>query len=72
MFQIHPVDIDAHVHLRQEIVQQGVNASRHPGDFAGLRDLIGRVLITAGEKIRGCHAQASASPLPGSVMQLAR
>jgi hypothetical protein len=72
MFQIHPADIDAYVHLRQEIVQQGINASRHPGDLAGLRDLIGRVLITAGEKIRGCQAQAAASQVPGSVMQMAR
>ena len=39
MFQIHPDDIDAHVHLRQEIVQQGINASRHPGDLAGYPDI---------------------------------
>jgi hypothetical protein len=72
MFQIHPDDIDAHVHLRQEIVQQGVSASRHPGDLAGLRELIGRFLIATGEKVRGCQAQAATSLATGSVMQLAR
>lgn len=72
MFQIHPDDINTHIHLRQEIVQQGIDASRHPGDLAGLRDLIGRFLITAGEKVRGCQAQATTSQVPGSIMQLAR
>lgn len=73
MFQMHPDEIHSYVDSRQEIVQQGIIASRHPGDLAGLRELIGRILIATGERIQGRQAAArTAAPIPGRVMQLAR
>jgi hypothetical protein len=75
MFDLHPDDATERIELRQQIVQQGVMASRHPGDLAGIRDLIGRLFISTGERIRGCQRQAAESgtpPVPSRLMQLAR
>lgn len=72
MFQMHPDEFESHIALRQEIVQQGIDAARHPGDLAGLRAMIGRVLIAAGERIRGRDLSTTASPIPRRVIQLAR
>jgi hypothetical protein len=73
MFQMHPDEFQSHITLRQEIVQQGINASRHPGDLAGLRAMIGRMLIAAGQRISGRELTGStAVTIPGRVMQLAR
>ena len=73
MFQMHPDEIHAHVDFRQEIVQRGFDAARHPGDLAALRELIGRFLIAVGERVRGRQAPTENTvPIPGRVMQLAR
>jgi hypothetical protein len=75
MFDMHPHDTNGLIELRQQIVQQGVLASRHPGDLAGIRDMVGRLLISTGERIRGCQRQAtpvSTPPIPSRLMQLAR
>lgn len=73
MFQMHPHEIHDHVQLRQEIVQEGIVAARHPGDLAGLREMIGRSLIAVGERIQGRQGAArTVAPIPGCVMQLAR
>lgn len=73
MIQMHPDELHSHVDLRQDIVRQGVIASRHPGDLAGLRERIGQLLISVGERVRGHQVSVSAAaPIPGRVMQLAR
>jgi hypothetical protein len=75
MFDMHPHDSNELIELRQEIVRQGVLASRHPGDVAGIREVIGRLLITTGERIRGCQRQATPAntpPIPSRLMQIAR
>jgi hypothetical protein len=53
MFDLHPDQASYRVQIRQEIIQQGVSASRQPGDVSALRELVGRVLISTGERIRG-------------------
>ena len=75
MFDMHPDDANERIELRQQIVQQGVIASRHPGDVAGIRDLIGQFFISTGERIRGCQrqaAEAETTPAPSRLMQMAR
>lgn len=71
MIQIHPDDATTSIQLRQAIVRQGIAAARHPGDIAGLRERIGRLLISAGQRIQGRRAELKA-PLTTRVAQLAR
>jgi hypothetical protein len=71
MHQIHPDDASSTIELRHSIIRQGVQASRHPGDLAGMREKIGLLLIAAGKRIQGRQASL-ASPMPNRAMQPAR
>jgi hypothetical protein len=73
MNTIHPDHASHQIQGRQEIVRDGIRAARRPGDAAAIRDVIGQMLIHAGERIRGHQHRASLPvPLTGRVTQLAR
>ena len=62
MNTIHPDHAVYQIRGRQEIVRDGIKAARQPGDVAAIREMIGQMLIHAGERIRG-HQQRAALPL---------
>lgn len=72
MFDTHPDHASCRIELRQQIVKQGMEAARHPGDFAALREKIGQMLITTGERVRGRRHRTILPVAPsGRVTQLA-
>lgn len=64
MIDMHPDHAPSHIALRQEIVKQGMDAARHPGDLAAIRERIGQMLIVAGERVRGGQPRTVLPAMP--------